>query len=176
MSATFTPLFLFITRGSNTHSSIQLSSPVGGPVVSYDARGVASVLTSDVPILEELRLCAHRVLSRRQVKTFLKSEHFVRLRLRAADLATEFRVVRLLDKNSALNAALPTFVSKLYPIIHSKAPAQLLASAHNRVRFLTLYRLHFPKIYPSLKVPLPEQRTDTVWEPSKPEHNCSCPP
>jgi hypothetical protein len=54
------------------------------------------------------------------------------------------------------NAAIPTLISKLIPIIRSKSPLQILSSAHNIVHTLSLYHFYFPKLYPSTNVPLPE--------------------
>jgi hypothetical protein len=55
------------------------------------------------------------------------------------------------------NSALKTSIPK-HPIILSKAlaPFTSIFSAHNKVHFLTIYLLHFPKLYPLSNVPLPE--------------------
>jgi hypothetical protein len=52
--------------------------------------------------------------------------------------------------------------------IRSKIRAQLL-SAHKNVHILPLYLFQFPKLYPLSNVPLPERRTGTAWEHTKPE-------
>jgi hypothetical protein len=55
----------------------------------------------------------------------------------------------------------PPNVKIKIPIPRSKVPA------HNNTRFLILYLLHFPKLYPFSNVPLPEGRVGTAWELSK---------
>jgi hypothetical protein len=62
-----------------------------------------------------------------------------------------------------------TVISKLLPIIPSKAPAQLLSPAHNKVHFPTLYPFRSSKLYPPSEVLLIEGRAGTTWEPSRPE-------
>jgi hypothetical protein len=52
--------------------------------------------------------------------------------------------------------------------MRSKAAAQLVSCAHI-IDVLTLYPFHFLNIYPPSNLPLREGRSDTEWEPSKPE-------
>lgn len=52
--------------------------------------------------------------------------------------------------NVKSNADLPTLLSKFIPIIHSKALAQILSSAHSKA--------HFPTLYPIANVPPPQKK------------------
>jgi hypothetical protein len=50
----------------------------------------------------------------------------------------------------------PSNVNINIPTIRSKSPAQILSYAENKFHILTLYLIHFPKLYPPSNVPLPE--------------------
>jgi hypothetical protein len=115
---------------------------------------------------------------------------FIRMVLRPANSIKVFRGFTLSYSKCqvgsqtlhASHAALPMVTSKLslqwnpsnvnikILIMRSKAPAQLLSSPlpiTKATHFLTLYLLHFLKLYPPSKAPLPEGRAGTAWEPSE---------
>jgi hypothetical protein len=68
-------------------------------------------------------------------------------------------------------ATLPMGISKLFPIIFSKAPAELIFSARNNAHILTLYVLHFLNFHPPSNVPVTEGQPGTACGPSKAEKN-----
>jgi hypothetical protein len=72
------------------------------------------------------------------------------------------------NSHVALNAS-HAALSMLIRISHQSSPSQLLSSAHKACHFLTLYLLHFPKLYPISEVYLPEGWSGSVWETSKQE-------
>jgi hypothetical protein len=73
-------------------------------------------------------------------------------------LTSKFRPCNIKSKFHS-NAALPTLLSKLIPMMRSRTSAQLLFSAHNNVHILTLDLYHFLILYP-----LPEGRMGIAWE------------
>jgi hypothetical protein len=49
--------------------------------------------------------------------------------------------------------------------MRSKDLAELISAGHSNVHFLTLYLLHFPKIYPTPNVILPKGPAEIAYEP-----------